>query len=107
MIFIPIEPKDANAKYEKTKLTRFSFNKAYQNLYELNCRASADRVIFPCIYGLTSCRNIYQDEESPKFIVSMLYYYKIPVVNLAVGEYRKVHLQVTKQTILADLLDHR
>ena len=33
MIFISIEPKDANAKYGKTKFTRFSLTKAHQNLF--------------------------------------------------------------------------
>lgn len=51
MIFISIEPKDANTKYERNKFTRFSFTNAYQNLYELNGRTTADLVNLPCIYG--------------------------------------------------------
>jgi hypothetical protein len=46
MIFITIAPKDAKTKYEKTKFTRFNLIKAYQNLYELNSRTSADLVIY-------------------------------------------------------------
>ena len=54
MIFITTEPKDANTKYERNKFSRFSFIKAYHNLFLLNCRTSAARVNLPCIYELIS-----------------------------------------------------
>lgn len=92
MIFISTEPKDANTKYEKSKLTGFSFIKAYQNLFELNCRTTADRVNLPWIYELASWWYLSQEDESPKFAVRKTCYYYITVLSLLVVIYRKKDL---------------